>query len=163
MYIITEEDRVHLKRCVELATEAADAGDQPFGSVLVDANGAVLFEDRNRTSGGDQTRHPEFAIARWAAEHLSPTERAECTVYTSGEHCPMCSAAHAMVGLGRIVFASSSDQLRSWRRELGIGGTALVAPLPINALAPEIPVAGPDTELSQKVRAIHEWLAKGDS
>ena len=163
MYIVTEEDRVHLKRCVELAAEAVDAGDQPFGSMLVDANGAVLFEDRNRTSGGDQTRHPEFALARWAAEHLSPTERAECTVYTSGEHCPMCSAAHAMVGLGRIVFASSGDQLRSWQRELGIGGKALVAPLPINAVAPGIPVAGPDPELSQDVRAIHERLARGDS
>lgn len=163
MYIVTEEDRVHLKRCVELATEAVDAGDQPFGSVLVDASGKVLFEDRNRVSGGDQTRHPEFAIARWAAEHLSPEERAKCTVYTSGEHCPMCSSAHAMVGLGRIVFASSSDQLRSWRREMGIGGKSLVSPLPINAVAPGIPVAGPDPELSQEVRALHERLARGGS
>ncbi len=163
MYVVTDEDRVHLKRCVELATEAADAGDQPFGSLLVDANGKVLFEDRNRTSGGDQTRHPEFAIARWAAEHLSPEEREKCTVYTSGEHCAMCSAAHAMVGLGRIVFASSSDQLRSWRRELGIGGRALVTPLPINAVAPDVPVAGPDPELSQEIRALHERLARGGS
>lgn len=160
MYIVTEQDRGYLKRCVELAAEAADAGDQPFGSVLVNASGEVLFEDRNRTSGGDQTRHPEFAIARWAAEHLSPDERAKCTVYTSGEHCPMCSAAHAMVGLGRIVFASSSDQLRSWRRELGLGGKSLISPLPINAVAPDIPVAGPDSELSLDVRAIHERLAR---
>lgn len=163
MYIVTEEDRVHLKRCVELATEAADAGDQPFGSVLVDGRGNVVFEDHNRTSDGDQTQHPEFAIARWAAEHLTPTERAECTVYTSGEHCPMCSAAHAMVGLGRIVFASSSDQLRSWRRELGIGGKSLISPLPINAVAPDIPVAGPDPELSQEIRALHERLARSNS
>lgn len=163
MYIVTEEDRVHLKRCVALAAEAADAGDQPFGSVLVDASGTVLFEDRNRISGGDQTRHPEFAIARWAAEHLSPEDRAECTVYTSGEHCPMCSAAHAMVGLGRIVLASSSDQLRSWRREFGITGSSPVASLPINAVAPHIPVAGPDPELAQEIRALHERLARGDS
>ena len=33
---------------------------------------------------------------------------AACTVYTSGEHCPMCSAAHAWVGLGRIVYAVSA-------------------------------------------------------
>lgn len=156
MYIVTDQDRVHLKRCVELATEAADAGDQPFGSVLVSAGGDVLFEDRNRRSGGDQTRHPEFAIARWAAEHLSPTERAECTVYTSGEHCSMCSTAHALVGLGRIVFASSGDQLRSWQREFGIGRTSPIAPLPINAVAPHIPVAGPDAELAAEVRKLVE-------
>lgn len=161
MFTVTDQDRFYLKRCVELATEAADAGDQPFGSLLVNASGEVLFEDRNRTSGGDQTRHPEFAIARWAAENLSSAERAECTVYTSGEHCAMCSAAHAMVGLGRIVFASSSDQLRSWRRELGIGGRSLVSPLPINAVAPDIPVAGPDPDLAEEIHALHERLARG--
>ena len=159
MYSVTDADRVHLRRCVELAAEAVDAGDQPFGSVLVDVAGAVLFEDRNRTSGGDQTQHPEFAIARWAADHLSPEERATCTVYTSGEHCPMCSSAHAMVGLNRIVYASSSDQLRAWRREMGRGGVAVVSPLPINAVAPGIPVAGPDPELAPEVRALHErWM-----
>ena len=38
----------HLRRCVELAAEAVDAGDFPFGSVLVAADGRVLAEDRNR-------------------------------------------------------------------------------------------------------------------
>lgn len=156
MYIVTDQDRVHLRRCVELATEAADAGDQPFGSVLVSADGKVLFEDRNRTSGGDQTRHPEFAIARWAAEHLKPEDRANCTVYTSGEHCPMCSSAHAMVGLGRIVYASSSDQLRSWLREMGVQRRSPISPLPINAVASHIPVAGPDPELAAEVRKLVE-------
>src|SRR5690606_42128288 len=65
-----------------------------FGSILVSASGQVLFEDRNRVAGGDHTRHPEFAIARWAAENLSTEARAAATVYTSGEHCPMCAAAH---------------------------------------------------------------------
>lgn len=91
----TKEELVHLRRCLELAAEALEAGDQPFGSVLVGADGKVLAEDRNRISSGDSTRHPEFELARWAAEHLSPEERARATVYTSGEHCPMCAAAHA--------------------------------------------------------------------
>ena len=38
----------YLHRCVELAREALEAGDNPFGSVLVAADGEVLFEDRNR-------------------------------------------------------------------------------------------------------------------
>src|SRR5215211_3454694 len=107
-------DRVelkHVRRCVELATEALEAGDAPFGSVLVSGDGKVLAEDRNRASGGDATRHPEFELARWAATHMTPQERAKATVFTSGEHCPMCSAAHAWVGLSRIVYAVSSRQL----------------------------------------------------
>lgn len=148
---VTELDRVVLRRCVELATEALEAGDEPFGSVLVDASGRELYADRNRVAAGDRTQHPEFAIARWAAAHLSPTERAQATVYTSGEHCPMCSAAHAWVGLGRIVFASSSEQLMGWYDEWGVT-PGPVAALPVTAVAPGVPVAGPDPETSELVR-----------
>src|SRR3712207_2074464 len=117
--MVDDADLAHLRRCVELARAALDAGDEPFGSVLVDADGRVRFADSNHVAGGDATQHPEFAIARWAAAHLTPDERAAATVYTSGEHCPMCSSSHAWVGLGRIVYASSSAQLRAWRAELG--------------------------------------------
>ncbi|NRQ39622.1 nucleoside deaminase, partial [Nonomuraea sp. NN258] len=92
--MIGETDLRHLRRCVELAAEALDKGDEPFGSVLVSGDGRVLAEDHNRVAGGDRTQHPEFALARWSAEHLAPRERAAATVYTSGEHCPMCAAAH---------------------------------------------------------------------
>jgi tRNA(Arg) A34 adenosine deaminase TadA len=55
----------HLRRCVEPATEALAAGDDPFGSVLVAADGTVLAEERNRErSMVDPTRHPEFDLAR---------------------------------------------------------------------------------------------------
>ena len=67
---ITGTDLRHLRRCAELAREALEAGDEPFGSLLVSADGQVLLEDRNRVAGGDATRHPEFAIARWAAEEF---------------------------------------------------------------------------------------------
>lgn len=91
--MITENDLHYLKRCVELAQQALEKGDEPFGSILVSAQGEVLFEDHNHVAGGDHTQHPEFAIARWAAEHLAPDERAAATVYTSGEHCPMRGGA----------------------------------------------------------------------
>src|SRR5580704_17033916 len=93
----------HLRRCVELAAEAVAAGDFPFGSVLVAGDGRILAEERNReNSTGDATRHPELDLARWAAANMTAEERATATVFTSGEHCPMCAAAHAWVGLGRI-------------------------------------------------------------
>lgn len=150
---ITAEDQTHLQRCIALAREALDAGDQPFGSMLVSSDGRELFADRNRVSGGDRTQHPEFAIARWAAANLTPEQRASATVYTSGEHCPMCAAAHALVGLGRIVYASSSAQLTAWRTEWGLP-SGPVLPLPIQEVAPEVDVAGPDTDLSQVVRQL---------
>ncbi len=46
----------HLRRCVELATKALEEGDEPFGSVLVAADGTVLAEDHNRVASGDRTR-----------------------------------------------------------------------------------------------------------
>jgi hypothetical protein len=52
---VTEADLPHLRRCVELAAEAVEAGDFPFGSVLIAADGTVLAEDRNQevTAGPD--------------------------------------------------------------------------------------------------------------
>jgi tRNA(Arg) A34 adenosine deaminase TadA len=148
------EDLVQLRRCVELAAAALDAGDEPFGSVLVGGDGTVLAEERNEVSSGDETRHPEFALARWAAEHLSVEERLAATVYTSGEHCPMCSAAHGWVRLGRIVYAVSSAQLTAWLQEWGIAAGP-VRPLPISDVAPQVEVAGPAPELEAEMRDLH--------
>lgn len=158
--MVSETDLGHLRRCLALAADGIDAGDEPFGSVLVGADGAVLFEDRNRVAGGDQTRHPEFEIARWAGEHLAPEERAAATVYTSGEHCPMCSAAHAWVGLGRIVYAASTEQLVAWLAELGVPAGP-VLPLAIGDVAPGVPVDGPAPELTDDVRALHARFHAG--
>ena len=143
-----------LRRCVELAGEAVDAGDQPFGSLLVSKRGDILFEDRNRTGNGDATRHPEFAIARWAAQNMSPQDRASAAVYTSGEHCAMCAAAHGLVGLGRIVFATSTVQLVEWKRELGQDPLG-IAPLRITDILPDANVTGPFPEFAEEVRALH--------
>lgn len=151
---ITATDVQHLRACVELAREALADGDEPFGSVLVDAGGTVRFADRNRVKHGDETRHPEFEIARWSATGMTAEERRTSTVYTSGEHCPMCSAAHAWMGLGRIVYAVSSAQLGEWLTEWGVGPAA-VAPLPINAVAPGVPTEGPVEALAEEMKALH--------
>lgn len=155
--MISEKDFAYLRRCVELAKTALEKGDEPFGSVLVSADDDVLFEDHNHVAGGDQTQHPEFAIARWAAEHLTEEERAQATVYTSGEHCPMCAAAHGWVGLGRIVYASSSEQLMAWSKELGLAPSP-VKNLSIQEVVRDIVVEGPVDELAEEVRALHYQL-----
>jgi tRNA(Arg) A34 adenosine deaminase TadA len=152
--MVKDSELRYLRRCVELAAEALDAGDEPFGSVLVAGDGTVLAEDRNRVAGGDRTRHPEFELARWSAAHLTPGERAAATVYTSGEHCPMCAAAHAWVGLGRIVYVASSEQLTGWLADLGVPAPP-VRTLPVQEVAPGVTVEGPVPELVAQVRDLH--------
>lgn len=151
-----DDDLRHLARCVDLAEEAVDHGDEPFGSVLVTADGQVRREDRNRvSSGGDATLHPEFELARWAAGHLTEEERRGATVYTSGEHCPMCSAAHAWVGLGRIVFATSTGQLTAWAQELGLPPSPIFA-LGIDDVIRNIETDGPAQQFAERVKALHQ-------
>jgi tRNA(Arg) A34 adenosine deaminase TadA len=152
---IRDDDLDRLRRCVELAREALDAGDEPFGSILVDGDGKTLYEDRNRVKDGDHTRHPEFAIARWAVDNLTPNDRARATVYTSGEHCPMCAAGHAWVGLGRIVYAASSAQLSQWLAQWSAPPPP-VAPLPITTVAPGAAVDGPAPEFEDVMKTLYE-------
>ncbi|WP_035855527.1 nucleoside deaminase [Cryptosporangium arvum] len=153
---MTRNDHAHLERCVALAEEAAGRGDAPFGSVLADAEGTMLREESNReATTGDATFHPEFVLAQWAGTNLTPDVRAGATVYTSGEHCPMCSAAHAWVGLGRIVYAASSAQLASWRESWGLP-VAPVRALPVTDVAPGVETVGPVAPFDERMRAIHE-------
>jgi tRNA(Arg) A34 adenosine deaminase TadA len=152
---VVPADLAHLRRCVQLAAEAVADGDFPFGSVLTGADGEVLAEDRNRENSlGDATRHPEFELARWAAANMTAPARAAATVYTSGEHCPQCSAAHAWVGLGRIVYVSSCVQLTGWLADLGVPPSP-VRPLAINEVAPGLAVHGPVPGLDEQVHDLH--------
>lgn len=150
----TDNEMIYLRRCVELATEALEAGDEPFGSVLVAADGQVLREDRNRVNSVDATYHPEIAIAKWAAENMTADARAKAVVYTSGEHCAMCSAAHAWAGLDRIVYISSSKQLSEWMDEMGVTSTSPINSLSIQEVAPNVPVKGPIAGLDEEVKAL---------
>jgi len=158
--MIQDIDLKHLRRCIELARAALEVGDEPFGSVLVSADGDVLAEDHNHVAGGDHTQHPEFALARWAAGNMTEEARAAATVYTSGEHCPMCAAAHGWVGLGRIVYASSSEQLVQWLNELGVAPSR-VRNLPIREVIRDTAVDGPVPELAEEVRGLHRQFHRG--
>lgn len=69
----------------------------------------------------------------------------------------MCSAAHAWVGLGDIVYASSTEQLVSWLSEWGLPA-APVAALPIRVIAPGVTARGPSSQLAEEVRGLHARL-----
>lgn len=160
--MITDQDRQHLRRCIELAAEALEAGDEPFGSVLVDGEGQVLREDRNRINTVDATYHPEIAVAKWAAQNMSVDARAKAVVYTSGEHCAMCAAAHAWTGLGRIVYISSAKQLGEWMAEMGVQSSSPLAALSIQEVAPSISVSGPIAGLDEEIKALQQRSLQKD-
>jgi tRNA(Arg) A34 adenosine deaminase TadA len=109
---MNERDESFLRRAIGLAAAAGEAGERPFGSLLVDGDGTVLAEDHNTVgSERDVTAHPELKLARWAARELDPAAAAQTTMYTSCQPCPMCSYAIERSGLGRVVYALSTDQL----------------------------------------------------
>ena len=45
---LNSTDNHFLSLCVDLAEEALEAGDKPFGSILVDKEGTILAQARNR-------------------------------------------------------------------------------------------------------------------
>lgn len=159
---LNDNDIKFLRQAISLAREALEAGDSPFGSVLVDKSGKVLQSDRNRiVTNKDATYHPELKLAQWAQRNIrDPAEREATTVYTSGEHCAMCSAAHAWCGLGRIVYVSSSKQLGEWMSQLGTKPHH-IAGLSIQEVAPGIEVIGPASDdLVKEVKELHVQKAK---
>lgn len=85
---------------------------------------------------------------------MTPRERAAAAACTFGEHCPMCAAAHGRGGLGRIVYATSSQQPGGWLANLGVS-PAPVLPLAITQVVPGLVVAGPVPGLAEQVRERH--------
>jgi len=109
--VLTPADETLLRRAIDIAAHAITIGDAPYGSLLADAEGNILIEEHN-TVGRDKdiASHPELKLARWAARELSPEAAAATTMYTSCQPCGMCTGGIARSGLGRVVYALSTDQ-----------------------------------------------------
>jgi len=110
--VITPADHILLRRAIAIAARAVTTGDAPYGSLLADADGAILIEDHNTVRrDNDISAHPELKLARWAARELSPEAAARTTMYTSCQPCEMCTGGIARSGLGRVVYALATAQL----------------------------------------------------
>jgi len=137
-------DREYVERAIGLSEEAVEAGNTPFGALLV-LDGEVVSEARNETrTEGDVAAHPELTLARWAARELDADELAACTMYASTEPCPMCATAIHYAGIDRVVFGVDNETLRELsdagvsipleeviRR--GDGGTTVEGPVAVDA------------------------------
>ncbi|MEE4540557.1 nucleoside deaminase [Streptomyces sp. V4-01] len=128
--MIDPADEALLRRAIALAARAVALGDAPYGSLLADPDGRVLAEAHNTVRrDGDISAHPELKLARWAARELDEATAARTTMYTSCQPCQMCTGGIARSGLGRVVYALSTEQL--------------VALNPDSGAWPTVPQAGP--------------------
>lgn len=161
---LTDNDLKHLKHCLMLASEAVKAGDKPFGSILVNEKNEVIAEARNRVNELTSLAHPEYELAHWAAENLAPEDRRKTKMYTSGEHCPMCAAAHGWAGLGDIIYLASAKQLQLWLEEMNIP-SAPIHFYPVEEIIMNIRVKGPaEGDLLDEIKNLHkEYYRKNEN
>lgn len=108
MAALTPADEALLRSAIALSAHARAAGNEPYGALLADARGQVLLEAQNtQHTGCDCTAHAELNLVRAASPRFERSLLAGCSVYASGEPCPMCAGALYWAGVGRVVFALS--------------------------------------------------------
>lgn len=103
------DDTRFLCEAIELARANIDKGGRPFGAVLV-RNGETIATAVNeiyRTN--DPTSHAELNAIRAASRKLGSPDLNGCTVYASGQPCPMCLAAMRLSGVGKVIYAYSNE------------------------------------------------------
>jgi len=103
------EDTRFLGEAIALARANIGKGGRPFGAVLV-RNGKVIATGVNEIHAtNDPTSHAELNAIRAASHELGSPDLGGCTVYASGQPCPMCLAAMRLSGVRRVVYAYSND------------------------------------------------------
>lgn len=99
-----------MRRALDLAAEAAAAGEVPVGAVITRA-GAIVAEGRNRMrEGSDPTAHAEMVALRAAGEALGTSRLDDCTLWVSLEPCAMCAGAIALSRLEALRFAAEDPK-----------------------------------------------------
>jgi tRNA(adenine34) deaminase len=138
-------DQALLRAAIALSAQARDAGNQPYGALLADAEGRVLLEACNtQVSERDVTAHAELNLVRAASQRFDRDALAECTVYASGEPCPMCAGALYWSGVGRVVFGLSMQSMTALggpdADELTLCGTDVLASglRPVEVIGPAL-------------------------
>jgi len=106
------DDKEYIRTAIEIAQQARDNGNHPFGALLVDENGQILIEAENTVvTGNDSTGHAEANLMRKASAEYDPEFLANCSVYTSTEPCPMCCGAIFWSNVRRVVYGLSEEKL----------------------------------------------------
>ena len=104
-----QADERFMRMAIELATANVLSGaGGPFGAVIV-KDGAVVATGVNQvTANNDPTAHAEVTAIRNSAKKLGSFELAGCTIYSSGEPCPMCLGAILWARCEALYFGSTA-------------------------------------------------------
>lgn len=152
----TKTDLKFFEHCLTLAEDALKAGDQPFGSILVNADRKIIAEARNRVNEKNALAHPEIELSQWALDHLSLEERRQTVMYTTGEHCPMCAGAHSWAEIGGLYYLSSAKQLGKWLHEFGVDAAPITF-VPTENIMKNVVIKGPAKgEMLEEIKQKHK-------
>lgn len=151
---MTDED--YLRLAIETAREAREAGNHPFGAILVGPDGAILLRAGNASAGEqDRTAHAERVLMSRASAMYPAAFLEGCTMVASAEPCAMCAGAAYWAGIGRVVYGLSE---RGLAELIGPHPENLTMDLPcrivLGAGQRHIDVVGP--LLEDEARAVHE-------
>jgi tRNA(Arg) A34 adenosine deaminase TadA len=103
--------QTRMRQALALAGEAADRGDEPFGTVLVRDEAVVMSASNRIHTADDIRRHPELHLAYRACREFDSAARAETVMYTSTEPCPMCAGGLVSAAFERVVYSVSGPDL----------------------------------------------------
>jgi len=103
-------DTAAMRRCLELARQAAQDGDVPVGAVAM-VDGAVVAAAGNaRERLDDPTAHAEILVLRAAAEAMGTWRLDEVTVVVTLEPCAMCAGALVNARVARLVYGAADPK-----------------------------------------------------
>jgi tRNA(adenine34) deaminase len=104
-----------MRHCLELAEQAARAGEVPVGAVVV-ADEELLGEGFNAPIGtSDPTAHAEIRALRAAGGRLGVPRLVDTTLYVTLEPCLMCLGAMLHARVGRLVFGAPDTRVGATR------------------------------------------------
>lgn len=99
-----------MRRALELAAEAAAAGEVPVGAVITIGDDIVAETRNSMRSSSDPTAHAEMEAIRAAAAKLGTSRLDECTLWVTLEPCAMCAAAVAVARIRALRFAAEDPK-----------------------------------------------------
>ena len=100
------QDEVHMRRALELAAQAATAGEVPVGAVLVHDNQVISEAYNERETRPSALAHAEISVIAQACEKLGRWRLSGCTVYVTLEPCVMCAGALVQARVDRVVYGA---------------------------------------------------------